>query len=266
MDKEQLTQKEFWDDVWNKIRLPVIIEPTSKEPITKEILRIFRNFLPKDRLSVVEIGGAPGQFVAYLSKYHGYEASIIEYSKTGCQKTEENFKLLGIDVKIYNRDFLSDLSDLPRFDLVFSMGFIEHFNELDDILYRHINLLKKGGILILGVPNFGGINQKVLARTAPKMLSMHNIEAMDIKRWNVIESQYGLTPLFKGYIGGFEPKILKRCENRTFRNLSIRYFFKILHYLMLPFPFLRAHNSPAWSAYLLGIYKLPQGDSINSGI
>lgn len=257
MEKEQLTQKEFWDDVWSKIRLPLIIEPTANDPVTKEILRIFKDFLPKDKLSAVEIGGAPGQFIAYLCKYHGYEASVIEYSKIGCQKTTENFDLLGLNVNIYNRDFLGDLSDLPRFDLVFSMGFVEHFNELDDIFRRHIKLLNKGGILVLGVPNFGGINQKVLAQTAPKMLSMHNIEAMDIKRWNVIESLYGLTPLFKGYIGGFEPKTLKRCENRTLKNLSIRYFFKILHYLMSPFPFLRKYNSPAWSAYLLGVYKLP---------
>lgn len=257
MNKEQLTQKEFWDYVWNKVRLPLIIEPTSKDPVIKEMLRFFQDLLPKEKLSAVEIGGAPGQFIAYLSKYHGYEANIIEYSKIGCQKTIENFKLLGLDINIYNLDFLGDLSDLPRFDLVFSMGFIEHFNELDDVFQRHVNLLKKGGILILGVPNFGGINQRVLAQTAPKMLSMHNIEAMDIRRWDVIESLFGLTPLFKGYIGGFEPKILRRCENRTVKNLCIRYFFKILQYLMFPFPFLRKYNSPAWSAYLLGIYKLP---------
>ena len=67
----------------------------------------------------MEIGGAPGQFIAYLSKYHGYEASVIEYSETGCQKTKENFALLGLNVKVYNRDFFGDLSDLPRFDVVF---------------------------------------------------------------------------------------------------------------------------------------------------
>lgn len=257
MEKEQLTQKEFWDDVWSKIRLPLIIDPTANDPVIKEILRVFKDFLPKDKLSAVEIGGAPGQFIAYLSKYHGYEASVIEYSKIGCQKTTENFDLLGLNVNIYNRDFLGDLSDLPRFDLVFSMGFIEHFNKLDNVFRQHIKLLEKGGILVLGVPNFGGINQKVLAQTAPEMLSMHNIEAMNIKRWDIIESLYGLTPLFKGYIGGFEPKLLKRCENRTLKNLSIRYFFKILHHLMSPFPFLRKYNSPAWSAYLLCVYKLP---------
>jgi SAM-dependent methyltransferase len=257
MANERLTEKEYWDDRWERTRLPAIIEPMTKHPINREILRLLRDFLPKGKLSAVEIGGAPGQFVAYLSKYHGYRTSIIEYSEIGCQKTRENFDLLGLDVNIYQRDFFSDLSDLPRFDVVVSMGFIEHFSDLNDVLRRHVNLLGKGGILVLGVPNFAGISQAVLKRTAPQMLSRHNLDAMDLRNWSVLENIYGLTGLFKGYIGGFAPKQLTRCEHRTFTNLSIRYFFKMLHRLMSPFTFLRRYNSPAWSAYLLGIYRLP---------
>ncbi len=87
----------------------------------------------------------------------------------------------------------------------------------------------------MGVPNFRGISQKVLMQTAPDMLSRHNLEAMDIQNWSALESKYGLIPLFKGYIGGFQPKQLKRCEHRTLKNLSIKYFFKMLHLLMSPF-------------------------------
>jgi len=257
MANERLTEKEYWDDRWERTRLPAIIEPMTKHPINREILRLLRDFLPKGKLSAVEIGGAPGQFVAYLSKYHGYRTSIIEYSEIGCQKTRENFDLLGLDVNIYQRDFFSDLSDLPRFDVVVSMGFIEHFSDLNDVLRRHVNLLGKGGILVLGVPNFAGISQAVLKRTAPQMLSRHNLDAMDLRNWSVLESTHGLTALFKGYIGGFAPKHLTRCEHRTLTHLGIRYFFKMLHRLMSPFTFLRRYNSPAWSAYLLGIYRLP---------
>lgn len=257
MARERLTGKGYWENRWDRIRLPAIIEPTTKHPIMKEVIRVFNNFLPKEKLSAVEIGGAPGQFIAYLSKYHGYEASVIDYSEIGCQKTRENFDLLGLNVNVYNRDFFGDISDLPRFDVVLSMGFIEHFNDLNDVFRRHVNLLAKGGILALGVPNFRGISQKVLAQTAPDKLSRHNLGAMDLQNWSTLESTYGLTPLFKGYIGGFEPKYLKRCEHRTLKNLCIRYFFKILNSLMFLFPFLRKYNSPTWSAYLLGIYKLP---------
>ncbi|MEN8128094.1 MAG: class I SAM-dependent methyltransferase, partial [Planctomycetota bacterium] len=205
----------------------------------------------------LEIGGAPGQWVAYLNKYYGYNVSVIEYTEKGGQKTRENLDLLGANIDIYQRDFFDDLSDLPRFDIVLSMGFVEHFQDLNDVFQRHINLLKKGGILVVGVPNFAGIAQKVLAHTAPKMLSRHNLKAMNLKNWSGIENIYGLTALYKGYIGGFLPKNLARCEHRTIKNLSIRYFFKMLHSVWSLFPFLRKYNSPKWSAYLIGIYKCP---------
>jgi SAM-dependent methyltransferase len=257
MEPEQLTEKEYWDDRWDKTRLPAIIEPETKHAVVQETLRLFRRCLPQGNLSVLEIGGAPGQYCAYLSKYHGYRPSIIEYSEVGCRKTRENFDLLGLDVRLYQRDFFSDLSDLPRFDVVMSFGFIEHFNDLPDVLRRHVELLAKGGILILGVPNFRGVARRVFARTAPEMLARHNLAAMDLNNWSVLESVHGLTPLFKGYIGGFQPKDLKRCERRTPLNLCIRYAFKGLAGLMSPFSFLSKYNSPRWSAYLLGIYRAP---------
>jgi SAM-dependent methyltransferase len=254
---EQLTEKQYWDKGWERTRLPTILEPTTNRQIEKEFIRIFEKFLPKADLSAVEIGGAPGQFVAYLNKYHNYQASIIEYSTTGCEKTKENFDILGLNVNIYNRDFFSDLSDIPRFDVVLSMGFIEHFQDLNDVLRRHIELLRKGGILILGVPNYAGIGKAVLKRTAPEMLARHNLQAMNLQNWRLLEDTYGLKAIFKGYIGGFAPRQLARCEHRTIINLSIRYFFKMLHRIVTVFPFLQKYNSPNWSAYLLGIYKLP---------
>jgi len=258
MDKSQLTEKKYWEDCWDKIRLPAIVDPTTKHVVSKEIIRIFQDYLPKKKLSAVEIGGAPGQYIAYMKKFHGYDVSAIEYTEIGCRKIKENFEILGFDVDIYDRDFFDDLSDIPRFDVVFSIGFIEHFNDLDDVFQRHISLLKKGGILVLGVPNFRGLSEKVLSRTAPDMLSRHNLKAMDIDNWDTLENKFGLKPLFKGYIGGFDPKALKRCEHRTFLNLSIRYFFKMVHIVMSLLPFLRKYNSPTWSAFLLGIYELPE--------
>ncbi len=257
MDNTRLTEKDYWDERWSKTRLPAIVEPTTNHPVAREILRLLQDHLPKERQSVVEIGGAPGQYCAYLSKYHGYEANIIEYSEAGCRKTRENFDLLDLGINMYQRDFFGDLSDLPQFDVVMSLGFIEHFDNLDDVFQRHVSLLRKGGTLVLGVPNFRGIHRRVLAWLAPDTLSRHNLEAMDLRNWRVLEDTYGLKPVFEGYIGGFEPRTLKRCERRTPMRLLARWFFKMLQHLMTPFPFLRRWNSASWSAYLIGIYRRP---------
>lgn len=261
-NKGRLTGKQHWENRWERVKLPTIIEPDTPNAVAKEILKIWDRFFPETKsyepFHALEIGGAPGPFLAHMAKYRGYQASAIDYSDVGCEKMKENFNLLNLDVTIYRRDLFDDLTDLPRFDLVFSMGFIEHFDDLDDVVGRHVNLVRKGGMLVLGVPNFRGISQKVLSRLTPRLISMHNLEAMDIHQWDSFESLYGLEPLFKGYIGGFEPKNFRRCENKTLKNQTIRLFFKTVRFFVTdPFPFLRRYNSVNWSAYLLGVYRLP---------
>jgi SAM-dependent methyltransferase len=180
----------------------------------------------------------------------------IDYSTIGCEKMREAFAIANMDVTIYNRDIFSNLSDLPRFDIVFSMGFIEHFSDLDSVVEKHIELLKKQGILLLGVPNYRGISQIVLKRLAPQKLSMHNLETMNIQNWESFEKKHGLETIFKAYIGGFNPGMYRRCENRTFRNQLIRFFFKCVRVLITDrLTFLKSFNSKYWSAYLLGIYR-----------
>jgi len=253
----RLTEKAHWEDRWERIRAPKEIRRDTKHAVNSELIKIFDTYLPQQTgLKILEIGGAPGQFLAYLVKEFGYSAHAIDYSTIGCDKMGEAFEIANLDVTIYNRDVFGDLSDLPRFDIVFSMGFIEHFSDLDSIVGKHVELLKKQGILLLGVPNYHGISQAVLTRLAPHKLSMHNLETMDIKNWGSFEKKYGLRTIFKAYIGGFNPGRFRRCENRTLKNLLIRFFFKLVRIFITDrFTFLRRFNSIYWSAYLLGIYS-----------
>lgn len=251
----RLTEKEHWDTRWERIRLPKMLDRSSNSYTSQRLMDAFDQYLPNENLSIVEIGGAPGTIMAYFVKEKGYQANIIEYSEIGIEKTHENFDKLNLDINVHLCDFFSDLSDLPRFDAVMSMGFVEHFYDLEDVFSRHIELLNDNGYLIIGVPNFRGISKWVLSRTAPVLFGKHNLEAMDKKNWKIIEDKFGLKPIFVEYIGGFDPNGLRRCEEKTFRNKTISRTMKFLRMLMKPFPFLRRYNSPNCSAYLLGIYQ-----------
>ena len=257
MENDRLTDKEYWENRWQRVRTPKEIRRNTKHQVNKVLLKIFDTYLPsKEKLTILEIGGAPGQFLAYLTKQFGYVPHAIDYSPIGCEKMREAFERANMDVTIYNRDIFSDLSDLPRFDIVFSMGFIEHFSDLNSIVEKHIELLKRQGILLLGVPNYRGISQVVLKRLAPQKLSMHNLEAMDTKNWESFEKEQGLQTIFKAYIGGFNPGMYRRCENRTPINQVIRFFFKCVRVLITDrLTFLRNFNSQYWSGYALGIYR-----------
>jgi 2-polyprenyl-3-methyl-5-hydroxy-6-metoxy-1,4-benzoquinol methylase len=257
LGNNRLTEKDHWENRWERIKLPAEIRWDTANPLAKEILKVFDTYLPhRAGLSILEIGGAPGNFLAYFAKHFGYSAFALDYSDIGCEKMRESFDMMKLDITIYNRDIFSDLSDLPHFDIVFSTGFIEHFSNLESVVGKHVELLKQGGILVLGMPNFRGITQFVLKRLTPQLLSMHNLEAMDIKNWESFEKKYKLETILKGYIGGFEPRNFRRCENRTLKNQLIRFFFKPIRILITDrFRFLRRFNSMYWSAYLLGIFR-----------
>lgn len=261
-EDNRLTEKSHWDDRWERVRLPKILDHTTTSKVSKRLLNAFDEYLPNGDLSAVEIGGAPGSIMAYFAKYKKYNANIIEYSEIGIEKAKENFEKLELDLEVYYRDFFSDLSDLPKFDVVMSYGFLEHFYDLEDVFKRHIDLLNDNGYLIIGVPNFQGISEWVLSRTAPVLFNKHNLEAMKIENWQPIIEKFKMKTLFNSYTGGLETNYLRRCEKKTLRNQAIRYSFKTLGYLMKPFPFLRNYNSPKWSAYLLGIFqKTPETDT-----
>ena len=249
----KLTKQIHWEKCWNKINLPAEIKKTKRNSFRNEILKIFERFLPKDNnLSILEIGGAPGQYLAYFAKKFHYKIYSLDYSVIGCEKTKENFDRLNLKAVVYQKDLFSDnFSNLPLFDIVYSLGFIEHFSDLELVIEKHLQLLKPGGILLIGAPNFLGINHWLLKKLNPELLSTHNLSCMNIRKWETFEKCFNLEVIFKGYIGGFEPRLFIPKNNRV-----MFYFLagigRIADYIIRPLGVL---NSKYWNGYAIGIYK-----------
>jgi len=256
MSCDRLTERKFWDDYWDGLKIPAEIKRSDTNFLLNEELNVFEKYLPKKTLSAIEIGGAPGQYLAYLKKEFGYKIHSLDYSEKGCEKTIENFKLLGIQGEVFQKDLFSDLSGLPEFDLVFSMGFIEHFEDLKLVIKKHLILLKPGGILMIGMPNYRGINRFFLKHLAPENLSMHNLKTMDIKTWKDFEKELNLKPVFKGYIGGFEPMTFLLRENKNYFSNLLFFIARTLNFIFHSrLKFLRKFNSVYTSGYIFGIYN-----------
>lgn len=258
---DALTDELFWDAYWQNLKLPVAADEAKARPYEREILKVLKRFAPKHAGSrIVEIGGAPGGYLAYLARACGGEAYAIDISSVGCMKLKENFELLGIPVTVFCRDVLEgDLSDLPRFDLVYSLGLIEHFSDPLPMIRKHVELAKPGGVIMVGLPNFLGINKHVLRRTRPEMFSIHNLTTMDTRTWSSFEQEAGLEVLFRGYVGGWEPRIYAvRKPNARSRlvNLPIRAAARLMDNLGP----VHRWNSRAWSGYAMGVYRTPGGD------
>jgi SAM-dependent methyltransferase len=212
--------------------------------------------LPAGGRSMLEVGGAPGQYLAYFHR-RGYAVHALDYSARGCEATAENFRLLGIPGTVYHGDLFDDSLELPTFDIVYSLGLIEHFTDLNAVVERHLRFLKPGGHLLLGVPNFLGINGWFLRRLAPQLMAQHQPPAMDLDRWRAFEASLGLEVLFKGYVGGFEPTVFRRREQRT-AGTAVPYGVAVVLSRLLSrrFGFLRRINGRWVSGYAMAVYRV----------
>ena len=151
----ELTEVEFWDKYWANVKLPSKVDlDFSFERCLAETLK---RALPDVHGEVLEVGCAPGKWLAFMSDEFGLKPSGIEYSEAGMNATFRNFEALGLEVgEIQAGDFFKIEPD-RQYDVVMSYGFIEHFTDVDEVVELHLRWLKPGGILILGVPNFRGI-------------------------------------------------------------------------------------------------------------
>lgn len=259
MDLTSHTDEAFWDEYWASVQLPLEVEKSSSLLMTA-ITDVFDRFLGSVRpLSVLEIGGAPGQYAAYIHRRLGHAITIFDSSPVGCEKARENFSLLKMSAEVVSGDMLRPPPDLGRFDAVYSLGLIEHFEDVAGAVRAHAGFVKPGGMVILGVPNLHGLNELLMRRLAPSFLSKHELPAMDESTWEVFEAELGLKRLFRSHIGGFEAGTFWRCESRRVRD---RLLHRLLWYTGKALDrketrFLRRANSPYWSAYLMGVYRVP---------
>ena len=260
MTDDKLTKKEFWENYWEDSNVNVSeIKRSLRRSSVNSILDVFDKYLPVNSgFHILEIGGSPGRYLIYIAKKFKCHVYSLDYSKIGNEQTIKNMNAAGIPIKVYERDLFSENfnKDMQLFDIVYSLGFVEHFEELNVVVKKHTELLKPGGILLLGVPNLGGIYSFFLKKTAPQHLAIHNLNSMNINNWKKFEDELNLIPLFKGYIGGFEPKIMQKIEKNNLTNHFLNFIVrKLVMIFSFQLNFFKIFNSRLWSGYLIGIYK-----------
>ena len=143
-----------------------------------ELDRIFQKYLPKkDGLKFIEMGCGGSIWLPYFAKEFGYKVSGIDYSEKGCVQTRSNLELAGYQGEVYCLDFLDiKPSFYHQYDILLSLGVIEHFDKPAQVVELFAKCLKEGGVIITVVPNSSGVLgviQKIIAPTAH--YKMHNM-------------------------------------------------------------------------------------------
>lgn len=172
----------------------------------------------------IEIGCYPGKFLTILGK-KGVEVNGIDYipevTDMGKVFAENGYKV----GEFINADF-TKFKTKNKYDCVMSLGFLEHFINWEEVLELHLNLVADDGYVIIEVPNFKGLFQKLPRFIFDyKNYKRHNIDSMNLKKWNKILEKNGFKIISSCYFGGYDLWFEYSSENIYFdkaRNFLIR--------------------------------------------
>ncbi len=149
MKKVEDTWKNAWDSVLN-------VEEIYRGYGGKNVLWCFKHLLScEKKYNILDIVCGACFYFKFFKKLGFRELCGLEYNEGNIHKSKD-----------LNKDITSlkviqgDIRDLPNpfeenyFDVVVSLGLVEHFVYPVDIIRKLLKTVKKNGVLILEMPNF----------------------------------------------------------------------------------------------------------------
>lgn len=217
-----ITDKEHWDKYWSDFQY-------DKIP-GKMIFAPFMSRLSSGN-SFIEIGGFPGIHAAYFCKHGFRDVTLLDFymNRDIVRNFEHINNLPPNSIQCFHTDFFAFSSE-KKYDVVFSSGFIEHFEDTTDVIRRHVELLSEQGQLLIIIPNFLGLNGKIQQRFDRENLEAHNLRCMEIDYLKQIMRSFGLKDLSVDYLGKpmvwLEPKLEQKKLRKWIKMLS--YLIKLI--------------------------------------
>lgn len=104
-----------------------------------------------EKWAVLEVGAGRGADSIYLAQ-HGARAHVLDYSPEALDISGKLAQKAGVDLELVQADALEIPFPDETFDLIFHQGFLEHFREPSLILAEQYRVLKKGGYILVDVP------------------------------------------------------------------------------------------------------------------
>jgi 2-polyprenyl-3-methyl-5-hydroxy-6-metoxy-1,4-benzoquinol methylase len=156
----------------------------------------------------LEIGSAPGRISIELWRRLGVEPHGLEYTQSGVQAQKALFAKFGLPEELaMHGDFFDDAwrsRHAESYDLVISVGFIEHFADPADVVRKHWELVRPGGILAVTVPNLNDSTPygRLVRRFNPPVHAIHNIQTCTLDAFRKLAAQCGGEILHCGPLGG----------------------------------------------------------------
>jgi SAM-dependent methyltransferase len=196
---KRLTDVAYWEENWRGRGRPERLR--LYRDVDFETVRLLRRAAGNGRVRVLELGAGGSRVLPYLARNFGFEVFGADFSLSGCRLLRANLAWQRAAPNVVCEDLFQSALPPGAFDLVFSAGLIEHFDDTRGVIAEHLRLVKPGGRVVLIVPNLQGIHGKIVHRLAPQVWSRHRVFGPD--ELAVLLGGLGVTGIHSGYLGSF---------------------------------------------------------------
>ncbi len=214
-------------------RKPIL--PDTRRLRDRRILGLFRRYGKLNRESrVLEIGCGQSMWLPCLARELGCQVFGLDVEPYAAELARANLSGAGERGEILCRDAFDASQNqdlLGRFDLIYSMGVMEHFDDAAERLAMLVGYLKPGGRILTTVPNLQGVNWLLQRLASLERLRMHVV--YDTKRLSRIHERAGLETIAAGYVGFYDGYV-SGSDSKTSRFRQ------------------RLHNRLCWASNMVG--------------
>ena len=261
-ENRNLVASEQWDSSWAATNAPLRLRPW-RDYVSWRFDRLFRQYIrPGNR--VLEVGCGGSRFLPYFAKDLGAEVWGFDYTPAGVASARAALRRAGTEGKVIQADlFAADEVPVDHFDVVFSGGFIEHFEDTEGVVDHIVRFAKPGtGLVITEIPHVTGWMFRSLQRRLDQTIFDQHIpvtaEAMDCAHVSagaeIVRHASAFGSLGIGVLN-YNRLLPARLAGVTRRCLEIPQTL-----LTAPLWVMRTElESDALSPFLVGVYRRSQG-------
>jgi 2-polyprenyl-3-methyl-5-hydroxy-6-metoxy-1,4-benzoquinol methylase len=211
--RNSLTEQAYWDNTYTRSaeRRSIIDLDDFRQLPEKRIIDTIEA-IGLDNKDVLEIGAGNSSKLLTLAKRNGKKTAFfgLDYSVVGCSALRANATAEGMDIQTIHADMFDAPSELNgRFDVIYSIGVVEHFERLDLALECKRQFLRSDGTIFTLIPNMSGILGRMTAQMAPAVYEIHNPHTL--KSFIEGHEKARLAPTKYGYLCSTNFGVLSSC-------------------------------------------------------
>ena len=195
-----------------------------------------------------------GNWCVYFNKYFKYKIYGVDYTEEGVRSCLKTLKKNEITPQIVYLEDFTTYKFNKQFDVVFSMGFVEHFTNYKKMIQKHLEITKKGGFSVIMVPN---IKKNILYNNIQKLFNKKVLDGFIHIYPNELYKSTSLNKnkiVYYGYIGKINFSVVN-THNVNYLIRVIYFAFSLFTKILFKYLLFWIPESKTLSPYILLIVK-----------